>query len=288
MKITENEFTKMAQISEGIEESIFGPNESDLLFLKHVLNAGHLLAQSRMSSGKLWDIFRTHITKDATVHKNISRQVISVLSEDDFWNAFSEASLTVRDKAILAAINEKSRERIRKAYEKFSKELDEAREKMSTQLGKWENYSNANSKLLALTRGSMHHVALQINRAQLLKTISSTIRAYKALPGGRSNQRIDRQLKEFAKAWEKFLYDTLRRNLNVYNGEAFVLLKRLGSAAEENRTPPILAQRVKVGKGGTYRLIVRPDSYYEVWMLEPTTLLMGSTTFVSPAKRWKP
>ena len=37
-----------------------------------------------------------------------------------------------------------------------------------------------------------------------------------------------------------------------------------------------------MGKGGTYRLIVRPDSYYEVWMLEPTTLLMGSTTFVSP------
>ena len=29
----------MAQISEGIEENIFGPNESDLLFLKHVLNA---------------------------------------------------------------------------------------------------------------------------------------------------------------------------------------------------------------------------------------------------------
>ena len=50
-------------------------------------------------------------------------------------NAFSEASLTVRDKAILAAINEKSHERIRKAYEKFSKELDEAQEKMSMQLG---------------------------------------------------------------------------------------------------------------------------------------------------------
>ena len=151
---------------------------------------------------------------------------------------------------------------------------------MSMQLGKWEDYSNANSNCSPNGRTNASR-RVAINRAQLLKTISSTIQPSKPSLEGGLNQRIDRQLKEFA-SMEKFLYDTLRRNLNVYNGEAFVLLKRLGSAAEENRTPPILAQRVKVGKGGTYRLIVRPDSYYEVWMLEPTTLLMGSTTFVSP------
>ena len=74
----------------------------------------------------------------------------------------------------------------------------------------------------------------------------------------------------------------MRGNLHPYKGEAFVFIKRIGSEAEENRTPPILAQRVKVGQGGSYRVIVRPNSYYEVWMLEPTTLVIGSATFVSP------
>ena len=291
MGISENEFISLGQLSEGIEETVFGGNqrtrnlalnESDLNFNYHVLQAGIRFASGRNSGGKDWDLFRKHVNKEALLHAQLSQQAGTLLGGNDFWNGFTTAALTIRDKAIMAAMNSQAQTRITTAHTNFTKALERSRSRIEPQLKKWENYSLALNGLLGQTQGIAQQTTLQSDRSKLLTELQATSKAYRALPGGRSRSRLDRQLKNFAREWQKFLFQTMRGNLHPYKGEAFVFIKRIGSEAEENRTPPILAQRVKVGQGGSYRVIVRPNSYYEVWMLEPTTLVIGSATFVSP------
>ena len=280
MAITEGDFTNLGRLSEGIEESIFGQNESDLSFTKDVLGAGNRFGNTQNAGGSDWKQFRTHAEKDAKRHATIARTVSTLLGSEDFWTTFSSTAATIRDNAIIASKNSSAQTKINSAHQVFINDLNRAKAKISSQISKWENYSVSLSALIGQTVGISGHDVLQTDRSLIAKEISSTIKAYRSIPGG--NSRLDNQLKKFAQAWQKFLHATLNGNLHIYKGESFVFLKRIGSEAEETRDPPIAAQRIRVGTGGSYDAIVRPNSWYEAWMLEPTTLVIGSTTFISP------
>ncbi|MDG1325121.1 MAG: SdrD B-like domain-containing protein, partial [Opitutales bacterium] len=280
MSITEGDFTNLGRLSEGIEETIFGQNESDLSFTKDVLGAGNRFGNTQNAGGSDWNQFRTHAEKDAKLHATISRTVSTLLGSEDFWTTFSTTASTIRDNAIIASKNSSAQTKINSAHQVFLSDLNRAKAKISSQISKWENYSVSLSALIGQTTGISGHAVLQTDRTLIAKEISSTLKAYRSIPGG--NSRLDKQLKKFAQSWQKFLQATLNGNLHLYKGESFVFLKRIGSEAEETRVPPIAAQRIRVGTGGSYDAIVRPNSWYEAWMLEPTTLVIGSTTFISP------
>ena len=84
------------------------------------------------------------------------------------------------------------------------------------------------------------------------------------------------------KNWHQYLYNALSPYLTHLTTNSFVFLKRIGSPAEEGASPPITTQRIRVGRGGAYDAILRPDSVYEAWMLEPRRLQLGGIIFVSP------
>ncbi|MBT7587828.1 MAG: hypothetical protein HN558_20105, partial [Gemmatimonadetes bacterium] len=148
------------------------------------------------------------------------------------------------------------------------------------QMEAWEKYATATTALGRQVKGIAGKNDFTGDKAALAKVIKEVRDAHRSLPGGR--KRLDKQIKDFAKAWQSFLEGSLKGKLDEYKGESFVFLKRMGSEREEGRDPPIAAQRIKVGPGGSYSAIVRPNSYYEAWMLEPTRLIIGSVCFVSP------
>ena len=280
MELTENEYTSLGRLSEGIEETIFGANEEDLIFSKDILAAGDRFTRTRDTGGSTWDMFRKHANKDALLHSSIVRQVSVLIGDDDFWNAFSATATTIRDNALLAAIDSSKHDSINQAHLVFLQKLEQAKLSTSKQITKWDDYSIALNSLAGPTSGIAGHSVLQTDREELAQAILDTLKAHRALPGGR--QSLDGILKRFASHWQDFLQSTLDGKLHAYKGESFVFLKRIGSEQEENREPPIAAQRIRVGKGGAYDAIVRPNSWYEAWMLEPTTLVIGCTTFISP------
>ena len=93
---------------------------------------------------------------------------------------------------------------------------------------------------------------------------------------------MDDQILQIIRIWHEFLQEGLSPYLSELTTNSFVFLKRIGSPAEEQGPPPIASQRIRVGRGGSYDAIIRPDSVYEVWMLEPRRLQLGGTIFVSP------
>ena len=280
MDLTENEYTSLGRLSEGIEESIFGANDDEISFAGQILPNGLSFANGKNLSGTSWDLFREHAHKDAKIHSTIARTASSLLSSDDFWNAFATTATTMRDNAISAAIDSSKHSAITQAHLVFLQKLEQTQLSISDQLEKWGEYSIALNGLTGPTSEISGHSVIQTDREELASAIDATLLAYRALPGGRN--RLDGHLKRFAESWEAFLASTLDGNLHAYKGESFVFLKRIGSEREENRTPPIAAQRIRVGQGGAYDAIVRPNSWYEAWMLEPTTLVIGCTTFISP------
>jgi hypothetical protein len=280
MDLTENEFTSIGRLSEGIEESVFGANDDEISFAGQILTGGSSFTSGKNLSGTSWDLFRKYVHEDAKLHSSIARTASSLLGSDDFWNAFATTATTMRDNAISASIDSSKHSTITQAHLLFLQKLEKTQLSVADQLEKWGQYSIALNGLTGPTSGISGHSVIQTDREELTSAIDVTLQAYRALPGGRN--RLDGHLKRFAEAWEAFLQTTLNGNLHAYNGESFVFLKRIGSEREENRTPPIAAQRIRVGQGGAYDAIVRPNSWYEAWMLEPTTLSIGCTTFISP------
>ncbi len=102
------------------------------------------------------------------------------------------------------------------------------------------------------------------------------------MPAGWGGKRIDQQILQIIRNWHDFLNQGLTPYLTELTTNSFVYLKRIGSPAEELGPPPIASQRIRVGRGGSYDAIIRPNSVYEVWMLEPRRLQLGGTIFVSP------
>ena len=50
---------------------------------------------------------------------------------------------------------------------------------------------------------------------------------------------------------------------------------------EEATVPPIPPQRILVSSGGRFNAFLRPDTFYEAMMMEPSNILVGSTIFRS-------
>ena len=280
MELTEQEFTDLGRLSEGIEETIFGANDEDISFSKEILSAGHHFAKGSANGGKNWDLFRNHVYRDASLHQEIASKAVQLLGNDSFWAAFISTAGVMKDNALIAMIDQSKRDQINQAHLTFLQKHTVAKEQITKQLNKWEKYLQSVGALLGETSLVINYSTIQGNRGELGRTISLVSKAFRALPGGR--KRLDSCLKRYAKDWQNFIESTLDGNLHAYKGESFVFLKRIGSDKEENRLPPIAAQRIRVGTGGAYDAIVRPNSWYEAWMLEPTTLVIGCTTFISP------
>ena len=122
------------------------------------------------------------------------------------------------------------------------------------------------------------------NVAQFEQDIYNYKSAIESLPAGQGGMRIDHQILQIIRNWHDFLQEGLTPYLSELTTNSFVYLKRIGSPAEELGPPPIASQRIRVGRGGSYDAIIRPDSVYEVWMLEPRRLQLGGTIFVSPPR----
>ena len=185
----------------------------------------------------------------------------------------------MRDKALSAAINPSKHEKINQAYSTFKISSIPRKNKFPG------NLESGNSTPF-LWRDCLKRLPwFQITPA-CKETATNSGRKYPlwrriSVPfplAATASMAFSKDLPALAGIMES----TLDGNLHAYKGESFVYLKRIGSEKEENRLPPIAAQRIRVGTGGAYDAIVRPNSWYEAWMLEPTTLVIGCTTFISP------
>ncbi|MBT4666007.1 MAG: hypothetical protein HOB63_05790, partial [Opitutae bacterium] len=282
MAVTENQFTSLANLSEGIEETTFGSNDDDLGYANKVLGSGTAYASAQAPKASDWETFSQNAEADTLLHAKLARDATALFGgETPCWPAFSSAATTIRDTAIKAASGKSgASQRITQAHSDFTSALERARNSITPQMEAWEKYATATTALGRQVKGIAGKNDFTGDKAALAKVIKEVRDAHRSLPGGR--KRLDKQIKDFAKAWQSFLEGSLKGKLDEYKGESFVFIKRMGSEREEGRDPPIAAQRIKVGPGGSYSAIVRPNSYYEAWMLEPTHLIIGSVCFVSP------
>ena len=227
MELTENEYTSLGRLSEGIEETIFGANEEDLIFSRISWLRVIVSPEPATLVARLGILFANMPTRMPLLRSSIVRQVSVLIGDDDFWNAFSATATTIRDNALLAAIDSSKHAAINQAHLVFLQKLEQAKLSTSKQIAKWDDYSIALNSLAGPTSGIAGHSVLQTDREELAQAILDTLKAHRALPGGR--QSLDGILKRFASHWQDFLQSTLDGKLHAYKGESFVFLKRIGS-----------------------------------------------------------
>ena len=159
--------------------------------------------------------------------------------------------------------------------------LEQSKLSVSRQIEKWDNYSVALNALLGPISGDCRTFgpARQPGGAGY----GNPVHPLRSLPGApRRTPKTGWNPQALCQPVAGISAIHPGEGTSMPTRESFVFLKRIGSEHEENREPPIAAQRIRVGKGGSYDAIVRPNSWYEAWMLEPTTLVIGCTTFISP------
>ena len=183
MELTENEYSSIGRLSEGIEESIFGANDDDLRFTQDILSAGFSFAEGRSLNGPNWDTFRNHVNEDAKLHSTIARTVSALLASDDFWNAFSSTATTMRDNALKSVTDGAKLSNISQAHLIFLQKLEQTKLSVSKQLDKWADYSVALNSLIGPTSDISEHSVIQTDRDELANFINTTLQSYRSLPG---------------------------------------------------------------------------------------------------------
>ena len=194
------------------------------------------------------------------------------------WNTIADRASVIKQAAMHCISDNNTdihHEDIQSIYDDFIEQLSKLQKKIQEQLSDYGAFGESSLGMAELLAGDPPDPEV------FASALDGYDASYNALKGGR--QRLDRLALELIRAWHDFLDLTLRRSFSTYKGESFVFLKRIGSDAEENASPPIAAQRIRVGKGGSYDAIIRPDSVYEAWMLEPGKLQLGGVIFVSPS-----
>ena len=280
MNATELELLKAGRLAGGLEESLFLAerawpwNTTPQLLIK----AGYQFTND--PSVENFETFKSYDQGVDSLANQLSNalSVVEHLEDNSTWDIISGRATIIKDAAIHCAMEQDSdygQEVATSAYNTFIEELESIQKKAQKQMLDYQNFSAA---VLAIQEESKQSTVDEENFATALNGYDAS---YNALQGGK--MRLDKLSLSLFRAWHEFLNTALRPNLTSYQGESFVYLKRIGSDAEENAEPPIAAQRIRVGKGGSYDAIIRPDSVYEAWMLEPGNLQIGGLIFVSPS-----
>jgi outer membrane protein assembly factor BamB len=110
--------------------------------------------------------------------------------------------------------------------------------------------------------------------------LNQIIKIRRALPG--HERRLDSRFGRAAKSYESFLQKINEDVLRRHTGPMYVYLQRIGSLEETAALPPIPVQRVRAGDGGRFNAILRPNAFYEAWMMEPNTTILGGLVFRTP------
>ena len=154
----------------------------------------------------------------------------------------------------------------------FSKSSNKQNSPHPSKSQKWDDYSIALNSLAGPTSGIAGHSVLQTDREELAQGYSGLIKAHRG-----SFQVVVKASMVFSNAlpaigrissnplWTAS-YTHTRENLRLSQTNWF----RTGGKPRTSHC----RSTIRVGKGGAYDAIVRPNSWYEAWMLEPTTLLL--------------
>jgi hypothetical protein len=276
----EKELLQVGRLASGLEESLFlaernwpwrtTPDTIILLGKKYI---------DTPSDENLEALKTTNQGVDSLANQAVNTLgAIQLWENNASWITLSERASVIKQAAHHCLSLNKSdtnQEEVLEPYNNFIEQLTKLQQKIQEQLLDYGTFGES-------ALGMADLLASSTPESEIFATALDEYDAsYNALKGGR--QRLDRLALELIRAWHDFLDLTLRRSFSTYKGESFVFLKRIGSDAEENATPPIAAQRIRVGKGGSYDAIIRPDSVYEAWMLEPGKLQLGGVIFVSPS-----
>ena len=274
VRAVEGELQDFSNFASGIEESLFLNNRKFInLARNHINSAG---------SNESWQEVLTENNGLASLSNQADNVngALSLISNDKTWLDLYQRADAIK-KAATHCANKKrivgSQALIQQAFDNFTNFIESSKLGMRAQLEKYQRFATAAQAL------SSH---LQSNLPPNLKTFTTDFSSYRTalgiLPAGRGGKRLDHQILELVTNWHQFLNDALSPYLTHLTTNSFVFLKRIGSPAEEGASPPITTQRIRVGRGGSYDAIVRPDSVYEAWMLEPRRLQLGGLIFVSP------
>ena len=274
VRAVEGELQDFASFASGIEESIFLGNWKFLnLAQMHINSSG---------SNESWQEVLSQNSGLASLSNQVANvnDAVDLILNDKTWVDLYQRADAIK-KAATHCANKKridgSQQLIQEEFDNFSNFLESSKLAMRTQVEKYQQFA-------AAAQAMNSH--LQSNLPPNLKTFSTDLSSYRSalrtLPAGRGGKRLDHQILELVKNWHQYLYNALSPYLTDLTTNSFVFLKRIGSPAEEGASPPITTQRIRVGRGGSYDAILRPDSVYEAWMLEPRRLQLGGIIFVSP------
>ena len=204
---------------------------------------------------------------------------LNLWEDNSTWDLLIERADIIKEAADHCAAkkgNAGGQQKVTNAYQKFSNNLRSLQKEIQRQLVNYRKFQGANNGLMqALENASSKANGLKV-------ALNRYKESYSGLQGGTSSKRMDKLAQKLIDHWHNFLDESFEKSLTLYKGESFLFLKRIGSDREENASPPIAAQRIRVGKGGAFDAIVRPNSVYEVWVLEPNSLKLGGLMLVSP------
>jgi alpha-tubulin suppressor-like RCC1 family protein len=274
VRAVEGELQDFASFASGIEESIFLGNWKFLNLAQMYINSS--------GSNESWQEVLSQNSGVASLSNQVANvnDAVDLILNDKTWVDLYQRADAIK-KAATHCANKKridgSQQLIQEEFDNFSNFLESSKLAMSAQVEKYQRFAAA---------AEVMNSHLQSNLPPNLKTFSTDLSSYRSalrtLPAGRGGKRLDHQILELVKNWHQYLYNALSPYLTDLTTNSFVFLKRIGSPAEEGASPPITTQRIRVGRGGSYDAILRPDSVYEAWMLEPRRLQLGGIIFVSP------
>ena len=280
MQATEKELVKVGRIASGLEESLF---LADRAWPWRTTPAQFVYFGKQYIKNPSTENYTPILglqesVRSLTFQKNNALSATELWKEQTFWDTLSTRSTIIKDAALHCAHEngtQSTKDSVNAAFTTFSAEWPKLKANIQDQLTSFDTF--------ALSTDALNQAlsAPTIDLDALSTALTTYEKDYNSLSGGKN--RLDKLALRLLKSWHQFLDDSLRNNLTLYKGESFVFLKRIGSDAEEQGTPPITAQRIRVGKGGAYDAIIRPDSVYEAWMLEPGNLQIGGLLFVSPS-----
>ena len=151
------------------------------------------------------------------------------------WNTLSERASVIKQAAMHCLSQGNSNtsvDEIQKIHEDFIQELSKLQKRIQEQLPDYGAFAESALGIADIVGGTTPEPEA------LALALDGYDASYNALKGGR--QRLDRLALELIRTWHNFLDSTLRKSFSTYKGESFVFLKRIGSDAEENSTPPSL------------------------------------------------